>query len=95
MKHAKGHGSKRVLPKVQDDLGDRELVLQSFDDLYGYRPRHKYVFYLSPWEFAMWWEVLPRKTREEEQHRSVLILEYPAVEGEAQQLHPWRKGDGA
>ena len=40
----------------------KEIVLRSIDDFYGYRPgpSEPRLFYLNAWEFLMWWEVLPR-----------------------------------
>ena len=52
----------KVLPPVKDANEQEELWLQHFPDLYGYRglnPHNPGVFLMSPWEFTMWWQVLP------------------------------------
>ena len=36
-----------------------DMKLKCFEDLYGYRGPSRSVYYLSPWEFMMWWECLP------------------------------------
>jgi len=42
---------EKVLPE------SRERVLKDFEDIYGFRPAVEEVFYLSPWEFCMFWTV--------------------------------------
>ena len=48
-----------------EKIGDDDLVLKHFPDLYGFRgylPDYAPVYYLNPWEFIMLWEIarLPR-----------------------------------
>ena len=85
--HADSQASaRRMLPKIKDDIGDAEIMLRSFDDLYGYRPRHQHIFYLSPWEFTMWWEVLPADSARDAKTTHVIILQYPQEPQEAAEL---------
>ena len=51
-----------------EKLGEDDLVLKHFPDLYGYRgylPEYAPVYYLNPWEFIMLWEIarLPRPAK--------------------------------
>ena len=50
---------QKMLPviKLTEESGPR--MLRHFEDLYGYRGNNQYVYFLSPWEFHMFWEVLP------------------------------------
>lgn len=54
---------KKLLPSVPADQAPEELYLRCFDDIYGFRGNgqghSRQVYYLSPWEFLMWWECLP------------------------------------
>ena len=55
--------SQKVLPVPQDSAEAAGLRLRNFEDFYGFRGTHPEVYYLSPWEFLMLWEVrrLPKK----------------------------------
>ena len=51
----------KVVPPLSKGDSDKEVWLQVFTDLYGFRghnPKNPGVFLLSPWEFLMHWECL-------------------------------------
>lgn len=50
---------QKVVPKAHGRSSGPEDLLRHFPDFYGYRGNHPSVYYLSAWEFAMLWEVLP------------------------------------
>ena len=54
---------QQILPVPKASAEHAELRLRNFEDFYGFRGSHPEVFYLSPWEFLMLWEVrkLPKK----------------------------------
>ena len=53
----------KALPPVGDTEVPQYVFLRCFDDIYGFRGDGKgfsrHVYYLSPWEFVMYWECLP------------------------------------
>ena len=58
--HERQREVRKVLPKKK--LGEHSndpVKLHHFEDSYGFRGNNRNVYYLSPWEFLMLWEVLP------------------------------------
>ena len=56
----KGDATRRrkgILP-VRSEPVDKEVIrTYHLEELYGYRGQDARVYYLSPWEFLMFWEV--------------------------------------
>ena len=50
---------QKQVPVRRGDVGNAPIFIRCFDDIYGYRGTNRKVYYLSPWEFLMYWEVLP------------------------------------
>ena len=53
------HDRLRVVPtpsKRYTDMDQDVIKLKNFEDFYGYRGNDPRVYYLSPWEFTMYWE---------------------------------------
>ena len=64
---------RKVVPRKHGLHSGPHDQLRNWIDFYGYRGRHPAVFYLSPWELVMHWEVLPlRRPAVTAQNPSVL-----------------------
>ena len=50
---------KKVVPVRKAAVGQAPIYVQCFDDIYGFRGDDPRVYYLSPWEFLMHWELEP------------------------------------
>ena len=50
---------RKVVPRMHGRSSGPDDMLRNWVDFYGYRGRHPAVFYLSPWEFLILWEILP------------------------------------
>lgn len=48
---------ERVIPCVAQTVREQRLLVGHFCDFYGYRPKVDSLWFLSPWEFCMLWEV--------------------------------------
>ena len=46
----------RAIPVRKGSVGDAAILQYDIEDVYGYRGRHPRVYYLSPWEFLMYWK---------------------------------------
>ena len=47
----------KMVPVRKDKCGKAPVLLTHFEDLYGFRGTDARVYFLSPWEFFMYWEV--------------------------------------
>ena len=54
---------RKPLPALSAETLPEQIYLRCFDDIYGFRGPNagwsREIFYLSPWEFLMWWECIP------------------------------------
>ena len=48
-----------LLPVRAGPVGNEVIRKYHIEEIYGYRGRDERVYYLNPWEFTMYWEVLP------------------------------------
>ena len=51
--------TRKIIPRLHGRHSGPEDSLRNWVDFYGYRGTHPAVYYLSPWEFLMHWEVMP------------------------------------
>ena len=51
---------------------------------YGFRGSHPSVYYLSPWEFVMWWEVVECTEDLQIDFEEKLRVAFPLIPGEVQ-----------
>ena len=76
----------KVLPVQRGPVGSRELTVEHFDELYGFRGTSGRLYYLSAWEFVMLWEVksldLQQTGSREAQEAELLayLAEHPEME---------------
>jgi hypothetical protein len=49
----------KVVPVRMSSLGQAPIFVHNFEDIYGFRGEDPRVYYLSPWEFLMHWELVP------------------------------------
>ena len=49
------HVQQRILPARRNVKPGERVQVLPFVELYGYRGRDPRVYYLSPWEFVMFW----------------------------------------
>ena len=75
MKRDPARSRKGVLPVRSDPVEKEEIRTYHLEELYGYRGCDERVYYLSPWEFLMFWEVQrvpsPKKSAEDEDAHSI------------------------
>ena len=61
LEHERGEEIERsvnkAVPARKASLGQAPIFVQSFEDTYGFRGKDPRVYYLSPWEFLMQWEL--------------------------------------
>jgi hypothetical protein len=50
---------KKLVPVRRGNVENVPIFLRSFDDIYGYRGTNSRVYYLSPREFLMYWQICP------------------------------------
>ena len=51
---------------------------------YGFRGRHPAVYYLSPWEFVMWWEVVECSESLHIEEEEKFRVAFPIIPGQVQ-----------
>ena len=75
MKRDSARSRKGVLPVRSDPVEKEVIRTYHLEELYGYRGCDERVYYLSPWEFLMFWEVQrvpsPKKSAEDEDAHNI------------------------